>query len=49
MIQKKVITETFKKNIVRTVTNIPNGIQISETTTDSGTLAKLNSMFLKQQ
>ena len=32
-------------NITRTVTNITNGVQISQTTSDAATLTKLNAML----
>ena len=35
----------FEANITRTVTNITNGVQITETTTDSGTLARLQEIY----
>lgn len=39
----------FMANITRTVANIPSGIQITETTSDAATLAKLNATFAQQQ
>lgn len=39
----------FEANITRTVTNISNGVQITETTTDSGTLARLQEIYTKGQ
>lgn len=35
----------FEANITRTVTNLTNGVQITETTTDSGTLARLQEIY----
>ena len=49
MVQKQAVNLAFKKNITRTVANISNGIQVTETTADSATLAKLNTMFTKEQ
>ena len=40
---------SLKANVTKTVTNLPNGVQITETTTDAATLAKLNAMFAKEQ
>jgi hypothetical protein len=40
---------TWKVNVTRTVTNIANGVQISETTSDPTALAKLNERFTKAQ
>lgn len=40
---------TWKTNITRTVINIANGVQITETTADAVTLAKLNARFTKVQ
>lgn len=39
----------FEANVTRTITNIANGVQINETTTDSGTLARLQDMYNKGQ
>lgn len=36
-------------NITRTVTNLTNGVQITETTSDSGTLARLQEIYTKGQ
>lgn len=40
---------TYKANIVRTVTNIANGVEVTMTTTDSATLEHMKSMFAQKQ
>ncbi|MDD2487669.1 MAG: hypothetical protein PHS92_04860 [Candidatus Gracilibacteria bacterium] len=47
--KKKAQMETFKSKVTTTVTDIIDGIQITQTTSDSGALAKLNDMFVKSQ
>ena len=39
----------FEANITRTVINVANGAQITETTTDSGTLARLQAIYNQGQ